>query len=151
MAVRFEELVNDMVNIGFGAAAMAADKSREVLEDLNQRGEAARNDVEASDFARSMSDIFEKAGGVISDATERLSATGASTSEKILDELIRARVRDMPEDERAAFVDHVQKLVDSVGAKAVDIEVEVEVVDEDSDDEDVDDEDEAGDAEDEKA
>ena len=50
MAVRFDELVNDMVNIGFGAAAMAADKSREVLEDLNARGEAARNDVEASDY-----------------------------------------------------------------------------------------------------
>lgn len=137
MAVKFDELINGMVNVGFGAAAMVGEKSREVLEDLNAKGAEVRSDAEASDFTRSMSDIFERAGGVISDATDRLSETGATTSEKILDELIRARVRDLNESERAAFIEHVRDLVDSVssGATVVDVEVEeVEVKETDASD-----------------
>ena len=128
MAVKFDELVNNMVNVGFGAAAMMAEQGKEVLEGLSAKGAEVRSDAGASDFTRSMSEIFERAGGAISEATERLSATGATTSEKILDELIRARVRDMPEPERAAFVEHVRDLVDSVAAGPTVVDVEVEVV-----------------------
>ena len=133
MAVKFDELVNNMVNVGFGAAAMMAEQGKEVLEGLSAKGAEVRSDADASDFTRSMSDIFERAGGAISEATERLSATGATTSEKILDELIRARVRDMPEPERAAFVEHVRDLVDSVAAGPTVVDVEVEVVEKDED------------------
>ena len=74
MATKFEELVNGMVNVGFGAAAVTAEKSKElldglnargeeVLRDLNDRGEQARHDSRSSDFTRSMSDIFMDAGG----------------------------------------------------------------------------------------
>lgn len=131
MAVKFDELVNGMVNVGFGAAAVMGEKGREVLEGLNAKGAEVRSDADASDFTRSMSDIFARAGGVISDATERLSATGATTSEKILDELIRARVAAMTESERAAFVEHVRDLVDSVAAGPTVVDVEVEVVEKD--------------------
>ena len=77
MATKFEELVNGMVNIGFGAAAITAERGKEVLENLNARGEEVlsnlnakgdevRHDPATPDFARSMSDIFEQAGGMLS-------------------------------------------------------------------------------------
>lgn len=39
MATKFEELVNGMVNVGFGAAAVTAEKGKELLDGLNARGE----------------------------------------------------------------------------------------------------------------
>ena len=131
MANNFEDLVNNMVNIGFGAvstaagvAATAAEKGKEVLNDLASKGEEARRDPASPDFARSMSDIFEKAGGVFTDATARLSSQGESLAERVLDELILARVRQLSVAERAAFVKHVGDLVDSVEDAAVAVEVE---------------------------
>lgn len=140
MATKFEELVNGMVNISFGAAAITAERGKEVLEslsargeevlnDLNARGEEARHDPSTPDFARSMSDIFEQAGGMFTDVTERLSAQGATAAERILDELIVARVRTMGASERAAFVDHVRELVDSVEDGSVSVPVESVEVD----------------------
>ena len=82
MATTFEELVNGMVNIGFGVAATAAEKGREVLEDLNAKGEEVRHDPSTPDFARSMSDVFESAGGMFTDATERLGAKGETAAER---------------------------------------------------------------------
>ena len=34
MAIKFEELINGMVNVGFGAAAVTAEKGKEIFEDL---------------------------------------------------------------------------------------------------------------------
>lgn len=131
MANNFEDLVNNMVNIGFGAvstaagaAASAAEKGKEVLSDLAAKGDEARRDSSAPDFARSMSDIFEKAGGAFSDATARLSSQGESLAERVLDELILARARQLSAAERAAFVKHVSDLVNSVEDAAVTVEVE---------------------------
>ena len=98
MVTKFEELVHGMVNIGFGAAALTAEKGKEVLETLNAMGEQVRSDATAPDFARSMSDIFEQAGGTFSDVTERLGAKGESAAERVLDELILARVRLLTKD-----------------------------------------------------
>lgn len=39
MVTKFEELVHGMVNIGFGAAALTAEKGKEVLDTLNAKGE----------------------------------------------------------------------------------------------------------------
>ena len=139
MATKFEELVTGMVNIGFGAAAMTAEKGKEivdglnargeqVLRDLNDRGEQARRDRGASDFTRSMSDIFEEAGGTFSEVTERLSDRGATAAERVLDELILARVRSLTKSERVAFMAHVRDLVDSVDDGTVTVEVEDAVV-----------------------
>ena len=72
MATKFEDLVNNMVNIGFGAAALTAEKGKEVLDSLSAKGEEVRRDSSTPDFARSMSDIFERAGGAFSDVTDRL-------------------------------------------------------------------------------
>lgn len=130
MATTFESLVNDMVNISLGAAAMAADKGKEFIDDLSARGAQARTEAAQSDFGRSMADVFKQAGGAFSDATERLSAQGSTVAERILDELIVARVRPLTATERAAFVAHVSELVDSVADAAVSVPVEsVEDVD----------------------
>lgn len=131
MASKFEELVNGMVNIGFGAAATAvgaaataAEKGKEVLDDLANKGEEARKDPSTPDFARSMSDVFTQAGGAFSEVTERLSTRGETVAERILDELILARVRQLSDADRAAFVAHVSDLVASVRDEPVTVKVE---------------------------
>ena len=139
MAIKFEELINGMVNVGCGAAAVTAEKGKEIFEDLNARGEEVlrdlnsrgehvRHDRETPDFARSMSDIFEQAGGTFSDVTERLSERGATAAERVLDELILARVRLLTKTERVEFMAHVRDLIDSVDDDTVTVEVEDAVV-----------------------
>lgn len=130
MPTKFEELIHGMVNIGFGAAALTAEKSKEVLDTLNAKGEQVRSDATAPDFARSMSDIFERAGGAFSDVTERLNEKGESTAERVLDELILARVRFLTKTERTEFLAHVRDLVDSVDDATVTVKIEVEPADE---------------------
>lgn len=130
MPTKFEELIHGMVNIGFGAAALTAEKSKEVLDTLNAKGEQVRSDATAPDFARSMSDIFERAGGAFSDVTERLNEKGESTAERVLDELILARVRFLTKAERTEFLAHVRDLVDSVDDATVTVKIEVEPADE---------------------
>lgn len=130
MLTKFEELIHGMVNIGFGAAALTAEKSKEVLDTLNAKGEQVRSDATAPDFARSMSDIFEQAGGAFSDVTERLNEKGESTAERVLDELILARVRFLTKAERTEFLAHVRDLVDSVDDATVTVKIEVEPADE---------------------
>ena len=120
MAMSFDELVNNMVNVSLGAAAMAADKGKELIDDLSTRGAQARSDASQGDFARSMADVFKQAGGAVSDVTERLSEQGATVAERILDELIVARVRPLTTAERA----HVTELVEAVPAAAVSVPVE---------------------------
>ena len=124
MVTKFEELVHGMVNIGFGAAALTAEKGKEVLDTLNAKGEQVRSDATAPDFARSMSDIFEQEGGTFSDVTERLGAKGESAAERVLDELILARVRFLTKAERTEFLAHVRDLVDSVDDATVTVKVE---------------------------
>lgn len=130
MPTKFEELIHGMVNIGFGAAALTAEKGKEVLDTLNAKGEQVRSDATAPDFARSMSDIFEQAGGAFSDVTERLNEKGESTAERVLDELILARVRFLTKTERTEFLAHVRDLVDSVDDATVTVKIEVEPADE---------------------
>ena len=48
MATTFEDLVNNMVNIGIGMAATAAEKGKEVLDDLNAKGEQVRSEKPSS-------------------------------------------------------------------------------------------------------
>lgn len=124
MATKFEELINEMVNVSFGVAATAVEKTQEVIEDLSAKGEQVRHDRATPDFARSMSDIFEAAGGTFSDVTERLSSKGETAAERVLDELILARVRFLTKTERVEFKAHVRDLVDSVDDETVTVEVE---------------------------
>lgn len=133
MATSFEKIVNNMVNIGFGAAALTAEKGKEVLDSLSAKGEEVRADAETPDFARSMSDVFERAGGMFSDVTDRLSNQGESVAERILDELILARVRPMTAAERSEFVNHVTELVSKVDDATVSVKVEAVEVETDAD------------------
>lgn len=132
MATKFEDLVNNMVNIGFGAAALTAEKGKEMLDTLASKGEEVRRDSETPDFARSMSDIFERAGGMFSNVTDRLNTQGETVAERILDELIVARVRPMTKAERIGFLAHVRDLVDSADDATVTVKVESVEVDEES-------------------
>ena len=124
MATSFEELMNNMVNAGLGVAAVAADRGKELLDDLTARGAQVRAEAAESDFGRSMADAFERAGGTFHDVTERVSAQGATVAERILDELILARVRPLSATERAAFIAHVEELVAQAPDAAIEVPVE---------------------------
>ena len=76
MVMKLDQLVNGAINVGFGAAAVAVEGGKKVLDDLNTKGEQVRKDAGTPDIARSVSDMFEQAGGTISDLTERLGMQG---------------------------------------------------------------------------
>lgn len=124
MVTKLEELAHGMVNVGFGAAALTAEKGKEMLDTLNAKGEAVRSDSTTPDFARSMSDAFAQMGDTFNDVTERLSNSGEGVAERMLDELILARVRLLSKSERVDFLAHVRDLVDSVDDTAVSVKVE---------------------------
>ena len=124
MALKLDELVNGALNVSFGAAAVAVDGTKKVLGDLNAKGEKVRHEAGAPDIARSVSDMFEQAGGTISDLTERLGMQGETAAQRVLDELILARVRVMSAPERTAFLAHVRDIVDSVEDNVTSVPVE---------------------------
>lgn len=130
----FDDLVNGVIgltegaiNVGFGAAAVAAEKSKEVLDDLNAKGEEVRNDAETPDIFRSISDAFKAAGGTISETVERLSTRGETATEKVLDELILMHARQLSLAERDEYLVHVQNLIRSIPEEpAVEVPVDEE-------------------------
>lgn len=124
MVMKLDQLVNGAINVGFGAAAVAVEGGKKVLDDLGTKGEQVRKDAGAPDIARSVSDIFEQAGGTISDLTERLGMQGETAAQRVLDELILARVRVMTDPERTAFLAHVRDIVDSVEDNVTSVPVE---------------------------
>lgn len=124
MATLFGDLVNGMINVSFGAAAVAAEKSKDVLDGLNAKGAEVRNDPETPDFARSVSDMFTVATDTAADVTERLNARGESMTDKVLDEIIRARVRPMDASGRADYVKHIENLVANIDTDPIKVKVE---------------------------
>ncbi len=124
MVMKFDQLVNGAINVGFGAAVVAVEGSKKVLDDLSTKGEQVRKDAGAPDIARSVSDMFEQAGGTISDLSERLGMQGETAAQRVLDELILARVRVMTAPERTAFLAHVRDIVDSVEDNVTSVPVE---------------------------
>ena len=124
MVMKFDQLVNGAINVGFGAAAVAVEGGKKVLDDLNTKGEQVRKDAGTPDIARSVSDMFEQAGGTIYDLTERLGMQGETAAQRVLDELILARVRVMTGPERTAFLAHVRDIVDSVEDNVTSVPVE---------------------------
>ena len=80
MVMKLDQLVNGAINVGFGAAAVAVEGGKKVLDDLNTKGEQVRKDTATPDIARSVSDMFEQAGGTISDLTERLGMQGETAA-----------------------------------------------------------------------
>ena len=120
MVMKLDQLVNGAINVGFGAAAVAVEGGKKVLADLNTKGEQVRKDAGTPDIARSVSDMFEQAGGTISDLTERLGMQGETAAQRVLDELILARVRVMT----APFLAHVRDIVDSVEDNVTSVPVE---------------------------
>lgn len=124
MATKFEDIVNGMINVSFGAAAVAAEKGREVIDDLNARGEQVRGGAEAPDFARSVAEAFSAAGGRVSEVTERLSTKGEGFAEKVLDELVLLRARGIDPADRPALISHLTDLIQNADVETVDVKVE---------------------------
>ena len=124
MVMKLDQLVNGAINVGFGAAAVAVEGGKKVLDDLGTKGEHVRKDAGIPDIARSVSDMFEQAGRTISDLTERLGMQGETAAQRVLDELILARVRVMTAPERTAFLAHVRDIVDSGDVKQPAVPVE---------------------------
>ena len=124
MVMKLDQLVNGAINVGFGAAVVAVEGSKKVLDDLSTKGEQVRKDAGTPDIARSVSDMFEQAGGTISDLSERLGMQGETAAQRVLDELILARVRVMTAPERTAFLAHVRDIVDSVEDNVTSVPVE---------------------------
>ena len=116
MVMKLDQLVNGAINVGFGAAAVAVEGGKKVLDDLNTKGEQVRKDTATPDIARSVSDMF--------DLTERLGMQGETAAQRVLDELILARVRVMTAPERTAFLAHVRDIVDSVEDNVTSVPVE---------------------------
>ena len=44
MVMKFDQLVNGAINVGFGAAAVAVEGGKKVLDDLNTKGEQVRKE-----------------------------------------------------------------------------------------------------------
>lgn len=126
MATKFEDLLNGMINVSFGAAAVAAEKGKGFLDDLNAKGAEVRKDSSTPDFARSLSDAFEQAGGTFTEVTERLSQQGETAADRVLDELIALRASQLDAAGRAEFTDHVAELVKHADDGAVKVAVESE-------------------------
>lgn len=124
MVMKLDQLVNGAINVGFGAAAVAVEGGKKVLDDLGTKGEQVRKDAGTPDIARSVSDMFEQAGGTISDLSDRLGMQGETAAQRVLDELILARVRVMTAHERTAFLAHVRDIVDSVEDNVTSVPVE---------------------------
>lgn len=49
MVMKFDQLVNGAINVGFGAAAVAVEGGKKVLDDLNTKGEQVRKDAGTPD------------------------------------------------------------------------------------------------------
>ena len=124
MVMKLDQLVNGVIIVGLGVSAVAVEGGKKVLDDLGTKGEQVRKDAGAPDIARSVSDMFEQAGGTISDLTERLGMQGETAAQRVLDELILARVRVMTAPERTAFLAHVRDIVDSVEDNVTSVPVE---------------------------
>ena len=54
MVMKLDQLVNGAINVGFGAAAVAVEGGKKVLDDLNTKGEQVRKDAGTPDIARSV-------------------------------------------------------------------------------------------------
>lgn len=124
MAYRIDQLLNGMVNVGFGMAAVTVDTGKKVLKDLNDKGVEVRHDAAAPDIARSVSDMFDQAGGTVTDLMDRLGGHGEGVASAVLDELITARVSAMSAPERTAFLARVRDIVDSVEDHVTSVPVE---------------------------
>ena len=135
MVMKFDQLVNGAINVGSGAAAGAVERGKKVLDDRGTKGEQERKDAGTPDIARSVSDMFEQAGGTISDLTERLGMQGETAAQRVLDELILARVRVMTAPQRTAFLAHVRDIVDAVEDNVTSVPVESVEPDDAEDDE----------------
>lgn len=106
------EGVRKVLLAGLGAIATGAEKSQQVIEDLVRKGELT---VEQG-----------------KELNEELSRKAAKAAGDTQDSILRARLKNMSAEERAAYAQKVADLAANIDEEAseVEVEAEVEVVDE---------------------
>ena len=123
---KLESLIDGTVNVGFGAVAAAVEIGNKTLEELNSKGKQARANAKTPDFVRPISDVVDSTNEAVADLVDRMAHSSEQTNDRILDELIRFRVKRLDDEGRAAYLAHVTSLVQSID----EVKVEATVVDE---------------------
>ena len=89
MVMKFDQLVNGAINVGFGAAAVAVEGGKKVLDDLNAKGEQVRKDADtqarvtsenfywANRLIGALADVrFHECGRAVEDYQEKVGGMG---------------------------------------------------------------------------
>ena len=101
---------------GVGAVATTAEKSSQLVDDLVKKGE-----------------LTVEQGKTLNEELKQKAATAGSDTEAAV---LRARLKNMTPEERAAYVEKVAKIKDDLDAEPVEVDgeevVDVEAVDEDA-------------------
>lgn len=89
---------------GVGAIAVGAEKTADVVNDLVEKGELTVEQGKA--------------------VNEELKHKAAEATSGASDAVLRARLKNMSAEERAAWIKNVQKIADDLDAEPVEVEVE---------------------------
>ena len=108
----FGEVVRKAFLVGVGTVALGAEKSQGIIEDLVKKGELT----------------IEQGKALNEELKRKVDQASSETS----DALLRAKLRSMSPEERAAWLAHAQEVADDIEAQRVEVEVESEEVVEDA-------------------
>ncbi len=108
----FGEVVRKAFLVGVGTVALGAEKSQGIIEDLVKKGELT----------------VEQGKALNEELKRKVDQASSETS----DALLRAKLRSMSPEERAAWLAHAQEVADDIEAQRVEVEVESEEVVEDA-------------------
>ena len=108
----FGGVVRKAFLVGVGTVALGAEKSQGIIEDLVKKGELT----------------VEQGKALNEELKRKVDQASSETS----DALLRAKLRSMSPEERAAWLAHAQEVADDIEAQRVEVEVESEEVVEDA-------------------
>lgn len=123
---KLESLIDDTVNVGFGAVAAAVEIGNKTIGELGAKGKQVRANAKAPDFVRPISDVVDSTNEAVSDLIDHMAHSSEQANDRILDELIRFRVKRLDEAGRESYLAHLVNLVESID----EVKVEATVVDE---------------------
>ena len=100
----FGDGIKKFVLMGIGAAAMTVEKSQQMVDELVKKGELTVEQGKA--------------------ANEELKHKATEATSGASDAVLRARLKNMSAEERAAWIKNAQKIADDLDAEPVEVEVE---------------------------
>ena len=132
MARLLGSLLSDAVTIGIGASSLAAEKGKQTLDSLKEKGQEVREEHAELNFEQDSGDAFARAENLAKATTDYIKTLSGTTNNLILEELIRTRLQNSNDKQRAEFIQRVLDIIDE--AKVEEAEktehVEAEVVEE---------------------